>query len=131
MTRRAQPCSGSQPTSVRSPMPAPPSETMARLFISQTRLDAWTAEERIDVQGDVMTLSADGRSFAIRPAVLFTRVAGTDDDPHGLLGTVLDQQALADLGADHYMSSVIIGETAYDVTDGFLGDPMPPGTRRS
>ena len=76
-----------------------------------------------------MTLTADGRSFAIRPAVLFTRVAGPEEDPHGLLGTVLDDEALAKMGADHYMTSVIIGETAYDVQGGFLGDPIPPGAR--
>jgi hypothetical protein len=104
---------------------------MARLFISQERLDAWTAEERIDVQGDVMTLTADGRAFTIRPAVLFTRVAGDDEDPNGLVGTVLDEGALDELGADHYMSSVIVGETAYDVQGGFLGDPIPPGSQEA
>lgn len=102
---------------------------MARLFISQERLDAWTAEERVDVQGDIMTLTADGRSFAIRPAVLFTRVSGPEDDPNGLVGTVRDVESLAGIGADHYMSSVILGEIAYDVQDGFLGDPIPPGSQ--
>jgi hypothetical protein len=104
---------------------------MARLFISQERLDAWTVEDRVDVQGDVMTLSADGRAFIIRPAVLFNRVAGAEADDRGLIGTVLDEQALAKLEADHYMSSVIIGDTAYDVTAGFLGDPLRPGTRET
>ena len=99
---------------------------MARLFISHERLDAWSAEDRVDVQGDVMTLTADGRAFTIRPAVLFTQVSGADDDPNELLGTVLDETALSEMGADHYMDSVIVGETAYDVQSGFLGDPIPP-----
>jgi hypothetical protein len=104
---------------------------MARLFISQERLDAWTAEERIEVQGDVMTLCADGRAFIIRPAVLFNRVAGPEEDERGLVGTVLDEEALARLDADHYMSSVIIGDTAYDVMVGFLGDRVVPGARET
>jgi hypothetical protein len=29
------------------------------------------------------------------------------------------------MGADHYMYSVILGETAYDVQPGFLGEPLP------
>ncbi len=49
---------------------------MARLFISQERLDAWSAEQRVQIVGDIMTLADDGRSFKIRPAVRFVTVAG-------------------------------------------------------
>jgi hypothetical protein len=31
------------------------------------------------------------------------------------------------MGADHYMYSVILGEVAYDVQPGFLGEPIPRG----
>jgi len=98
---------------------------MAQLFISQERLDAWSAESRVTVDGDVMTLSDDGRSFRIRPAVRFLRVAGALDDPNQLLDTVRDERSLDEMGADHYMYSVILGETAYDVQPGFLGEPLP------
>lgn len=98
---------------------------MARLFISQERLDAWTAEERIQVQGDVMTLADDGRSFKIRPAVRFLKVAGSEDDPNDLLEKVKAETDLDEMGADHYMESVIVGEVAYDVQSGFIGDPLP------
>jgi hypothetical protein len=98
---------------------------MAQLFISQERLDAWNAEQRVSVAGDVMTLSDDGRCFRIRPAVRFLRVAGAVDDPHQLIDTVRDERSLDEMGADHYMYSVILGETAYDVQPGFLGEPLP------
>lgn len=98
---------------------------MARLFISQDRLDAWSAEQRVSVAGDVMTLADDGRSFRIQPAVRFLRVAGNTDDPHQLVDTVQDERSLDDMGADHYMYSVILGETAYDVQPGFVGEPIP------
>lgn len=101
---------------------------MAQLFISQDRLDAWSAEQRISVSGDIMTLSDDGRSFRIRPAVRFLRVAGSDEDPNQLLETVRDERSLDAMGADHYMYSVILGETAYDVQPGFLGEPIPRGS---
>ncbi len=100
---------------------------MAQLFISQDRLDAWSAEQRVSVSGDIMTLSDDGRSFRIRPAVRFLRVAGSDEDPNQLLETVRDESSLDAMGADHYMYSVILGETAYDVQPGFLGEPIPRG----
>jgi hypothetical protein len=97
---------------------------MARLFISQERLDAWTADSKVDVDGSEMTLVEDGRSFAIRPAVLFLKVAGNDPDESDLLGRVKDEDALAAMGADQYMNSVIVGDVAYDVRCGFIGDPL-------
>ena len=41
------------------------------------------------------------------------------------VGTVKDMDTLAQLGADHMMSSVIYGDTAYEVVNGFLGEPEP------
>lgn len=98
---------------------------MARLFISEQRLEAWSADDKVRVEGDRMTLVTDGRSFTIRPAVRFMGVTGADADPHELVGKVKDEKALAEMGADHYMESVIFGEVAYDVQCGFLGDPLP------
>jgi len=97
---------------------------MARLFISQDKLDAWAADDKIVMDGDRMTLCDDGRSFCVRPAVLFVQVAGDEPDTADLLGRVKDEQALAAMGADQYMNSVIVADTAYDVRCGFLGDPL-------
>jgi len=98
---------------------------MARLFISQDRLDAWSGEERVSVDGDVMTLADDGRSFKIRPAVRFLSVAGDDDDPNDLIDKVKEESTLSEMGADHMLDSVVFGEVAYVVQPGFLGDPLP------
>ncbi len=97
---------------------------MTKLFISQERLDAWSGDSKIALAGDRMTLSSDGRAFHLRPAVRFLRVVGGDPDPNGLVETVVDEQALEQMGADSYMNSCIVGETAYDVQPGFLGEPL-------
>lgn len=102
---------------------------MTKLFISQERLDAWSGDAKVSVSGDRMTLIGDGRSFYIRPAIRFLRVVGGDPDPNGLLETVLDQRALDQMGADSYMNSCIVGDTAYDVQPGFLGEPMADAER--
>lgn len=95
---------------------------MARLFISQERLDIWTSEGKVHVDGDIMTLIQAGQSFRISSAVRFLEVAGDEEDPHGLLGTVRDEETLAVMGADHMASSVIYVDTAYDVQNGFIGE---------
>jgi hypothetical protein len=97
---------------------------MARLFISQARLDNWSVEDRVRVDGDVMTLSGDGRSFKIKPAVRFLKVSGDSSDPNDFLGRVLTVQAIVEKGGEHYMDSVLLGDTAYDVQCGFIGEPM-------
>jgi hypothetical protein len=100
---------------------------VARLFISQARLDAWASEDRVKLEVDVMTLAGDGRSFRLRPAVRFLRVSGGTGgvDANGLVGRVKRIDDLARLGGEQFMESVIVGETAYDVQSGFLGEPAP------
>src|ERR1041385_2044084 len=99
---------------------------MSRLFISVERLDAWTAEGRASLEGDRMTLTELGRAFTMTPAVHFASVAGNDPDPYDLVGRVKSKQALEAMGAEQLASSVIYQDTAYDVIDGFIGEPLPP-----
>jgi len=101
---------------------------VAKLFISQKRLDDWSAEERVTVDGNRLQLSNDDRSFTLEPAVHFVKVAGGSEDPHNLVGKVKTVAALEKDGAEHFISSVIKGDTAYDVQPGFLGTPLPKGS---
>lgn len=98
---------------------------MARLFISNSRLEAWSAEGKLALSGSSLMLPELARAFHVRPAVYFASVAGGGDDPNNLIGVVKDQDALAAMGADHMMTSVIFGDTAYEVVNGFLGEPEP------
>jgi hypothetical protein len=99
---------------------------MSRLFISVERLDAWTSEGRASLEGDRMTLTELGRAFAMKPAVHFVRATGTEKDPNDLIGRVKSKEALDEMGADKFESSVIYKDIAYDVIEGFIGEPLPP-----
>jgi hypothetical protein len=98
---------------------------MSRLFISVERLDAWTADGRASIEGDKMTLTELGRQFSMMPAVHFAAVTG-GKDPHDLVGRVKSKQALDAMGAEQLANSVIYRDVAYDVVDGFIGEPLPP-----
>jgi hypothetical protein len=104
---------------------------MARLYISQNRIDAWSAENRIDVKGDRMTLVEHKRSFTLHPAVRFLKVSGGGEDPHDLVNKVKAIDELATMGADLMADSVIYGETAYDVENGFVGEALPKSAMRA
>ena len=99
---------------------------MSRLFISVDRLDAWTAEGRASLDGDRMTLTELGRAFTMTPAVHFVTTTGQENDPNGLVGLVKSKPQLEAMGAEQLANSVIYNDTAYDVIDGFIGEPLPP-----
>lgn len=99
---------------------------MSRLFISVDRLDSWTAEGRASLEGDRMTLTELNRAFSMTPAVCFVSTNGQSEDPHDLVGRVKSKPQLEAMGAEQLSNSVIYNDTAYDVIDGFIGEPLLP-----
>jgi hypothetical protein len=95
---------------------------VARLFVSQAQMDRWTSGGKVALRDDLMTVPALNRSFRLEGAVRFLRVVGGTDE-HALLGKVKTLVDLASVGAEHYGSSVIRGDTAYECEEGFIGAP--------
>lgn len=73
-----------------------------------------------------MTLTELNRSFAMKPGVCFVKATGHDHDPNDLVGLVKSKEWLQTNGGEQFESSVIYRDTAYDVIDGFIGEPLPP-----
>ena len=94
-----------------------------RLFVSQDTLDQWMTDGRVEVDGEVMTLLPDRQRFQLKTAVHFVdELAGGDGAE--LIGKVKDLQQLEEMGGEHVADSVIYGESAYQVIEGFLGEPI-------
>jgi hypothetical protein len=91
------------------------------LFVPQSVLDKWSEQGRIQVDGNVLTILGEGKDFALTSAVRFMKMEAGDDTV-GLLQKVKTTDALKQMGAEHYMESVILGEVAYQVQQGFLAD---------
>lgn len=99
---------------------------MPRIFISQGLVDEWLGAGGITLDGDLLQLNAAGgpaRLF-INPAVYFERVDGAETDAYDVVGAVKSAQELAQMGAEHYDTSVVLGEYAYTVRPGFLAVPV-------
>lgn len=95
-----------------------------RAFFPQTALDEWVSENRVDIKGEELTLKEEGRRFRIIEAVRVIREVTGADDPHELLGRVKTRAFLAELGAELLEGSMILGDNAYDVVQGFIGAPL-------
>lgn len=94
-----------------------------RVFFPQTALDEWVSENRVDIKGEELTLKREGRRYRIIEAVRVLREVTGADDPHELLGRVKTRAFLMELGAELLEGSMILGDNAYDVIQGFIGAP--------
>jgi len=65
-------------------------------------------------------------SMYINPSVYFVRIDGGETDPYDIIGAVKTAQELAQMGAEHFESSVVLGDYAYTVNPGFVASPVGP-----
>jgi hypothetical protein len=102
-----------------------------RTFFSQEAVDRWLAEGRVSFEGEQLALLPDGPSFQLTGAVLFVREVVSGEDPRGLCGKVKSVAALEEMQGEHAPGSVVLGEEAWEVTEGFLGDPAAEDAERA
>jgi hypothetical protein len=99
-------------------------ETVARIFVSQEVIDQWSAEEQVAIDGDVMILTLTQQRLRLVPAVRVLRVVSDATDPNNLVGCVKTPPELVAVGGEQYMSSLLVGEVAYDVQPGYCGESL-------
>jgi hypothetical protein len=95
------------------------------LFVSQSLLDSWAAQGRIDLSGDAMSLregEGKGRRYALEPAVRFLRLVDGESDPNRLVARVKTAAQLREMRAEVLGGSVLVGEVAYETEPGFLAE---------
>ena len=95
----------------------------AKVFISQGAVDSWVSSDQAELSGSLLSFKGRPGALELAPASLFRRISAGKTDPHTLVGKVLDEEAILALGGETYMSSVLLGETAYDIEPGFVGVP--------
>src|SRR5437016_789981 len=91
------------------------------LFVPQDMLDKWADQGRVELKGHVLTLLREKKSFQLTSAVRFLKLEAGEDVAR-LLNKVKTLGALKQMRAEHYMDSVLLGEAAYKVQQGFLAE---------
>ena len=96
-----------------------------KLFFSQDILDVWCGEEKVSVDGEMLTINRTPPSkFRLIPAYRIMKVAGDGSDPKKWVNKVKTREELEQAGAEVYMNSILYGDTAYDAEYGYLADPI-------
>lgn len=95
-----------------------------KLFFSQDLIDSWCDGEKVNMEQNVLTIQGPegSKQYQLTPACRFIKVSDGGPDPHQLTGTVQTQEELSRKGADVYLGSCIMGETAYDVEPGYVAE---------
>jgi hypothetical protein len=107
------------------------------VFIPQAALDQWMSDGSADLREgelivtatvaglapEVASTLAPGRRFRVSEAVHIVReLAATGD--HDLIGRVKGKAQLDEIGAEIVQTSMLIGDSAYDIEPGWLGVPI-------
>jgi len=108
-----------------------------KLFLPQKTLEEWATSDKADLADGKLVVREGGTSHPVTPAVHFSKLV-SGADTHGLVGRVKTTTQLAELGAEHLADSCIIGETAYEVAEGYITEvvtpaaaPKPEGKKKS
>jgi hypothetical protein len=95
-----------------------------RVFFSQAVLGQWVSSGKAELgEGELSIKSSDRRFRLVEALRVLSEVSGTGD-PYGILGKVKTVTFLTELGAELLGTSMLIGDSAYDVVPGFLGLPL-------
>ena len=92
-----------------------------RMFFSQEALDRWLEAGRVSLDGEVLGLPG-GPRFQLSTGVVFNAEVASGDDALQLCGKVKTAEEVQALSGELVQGSVLIGDHAYEVTDGFLAE---------
>ena len=92
----------------------------AKIFLLPEELDKWMEKAGVSVDKERISLPDFPAPFMMKSAVYFTKMVAGDDDTHELVGKIAEAAMLEKKGYEHYQNSVLVGECAYEVKEGFL-----------
>jgi len=100
-----------------------PMTVKQKIFIPQEKLEAWVNEGKMSFSDNVVTtLSGEKASYKLIPAYKFLKLTSGSEDAPDLLGTVKTKDELKGLNPDIFLDSIIIGDLAYEVETGYIGN---------
>lgn len=95
------------------------------MFIAQRTLESWLETGNVQMDNTIVTLRNLGCSYELTPAVRFVKVLPDGAAPD-VVGKVLTEARITELGGELMGESVLFGETAFEVEPGFVGRLQEP-----
>lgn len=96
------------------------------MFVAQTTLESWIDSGKAEFDGRVVTLTSHAKVYRLEAAVRFESVVDGGDGG-GLLGKVITEKQVGELGGELMEDSVMFGEHAFQVCAGYIAVLSVPG----
>ena len=93
-----------------------------RFFVSQEALDALVDSGVASIDVDSLSVVPRRLKAHVTPAIYVSKEIEGKGDPNQIVGKVKSLDAVTAMKADHYRDSLIVGDTAYEVVEGYLGE---------
>jgi hypothetical protein len=94
-----------------------------RVFFPQQVLDRWLDAGDAELFASELTLKAERKKYRLVEGVrVLAEVSGVGD-PYDITGKVKTVAFLSELGAELLGESMLIGDNAYEIVPGWLGQP--------
>jgi len=97
---------------------------MTLRFLPQPKLDEWMDQGKVDLLAGKMKDLGGNAEYPVREALHFVKVE-SGQDAAGLVGKVKSLESLKELQAEVCGTSVLMGETVYEVVPGWLAEETP------
>ena len=94
------------------------------MFFPQDTLDRWLSQGKADLTHRELVFKGWGRRYRIVEAVRVLGEVSGHADPFDITGRVKSVSFMTELGAELLDTSMILGDSAFDVVPGFLGTPV-------
>jgi hypothetical protein len=95
-----------------------------RVFLPQEALDEWIVAGLIELDAGTLVVVSEGRSYTVTEAVRIVREVSGSGDEKGLVSLVKERAELESMGAEIVESSILLGDSAYDVVPGWLASAV-------
>jgi len=94
-----------------------------RVFFPQQVLDRWLDAGDAELHANELTLKAERKKYRLVEGVRVLAEVSGSPDPYDITGRVKTVAFLTELGAEMLGESMLIGDNAYEVVPGWLGQP--------
>jgi hypothetical protein len=94
-----------------------------RVFFPQQVLDRWLDAGDAELAANELTLRAERKKYRLVEAVRVLSEVSGSGDPYDITGKVKTVAFLTELGSELLGESMLIGDNAYEVVPGWLGQP--------
>ena len=98
-----------------------------RVFFPQPALDVWLEEGRVKLVGDRVVLPS-GHALELESGLRFVAEVAEGEDPNDLVGKVKTLEQVVGMSGEHQADSVLLGDNAYEVVEGFLATVAEGGS---